>query len=102
MSEVPQFKVSGGRRVDRCAFEAEVQFRSGTRRANVHVRDISALGARVSGVFLVQEGDHIYLKLPMIEAIPARVAWTDSFEFGCEFDRAINESVLTAITTSQH
>lgn len=102
MSEVPQFKVSGGRRVDRYAFEAEAQFRSGTRRANVHVRDISTLGTRISGVFLVQEGDQIYLKLPMIEAIPARVAWADSFEFGCEFDRAINDSVLTAITAPQH
>lgn len=74
MSGVPQFQVSGGRRVDRYAFSAEVQFRSGTRRAAVQVRDISTLGARVSGVFRVREDDHIYIKLPMIEAIPARIA----------------------------
>jgi hypothetical protein len=102
MSEEPQFKNPDDRRVDRYTFAAEVQFRSGTRRASVQVRDISALGARVSGVFLVQTGDHIFLKLPMIEAIPARVAWADSFEFGCEFDRAINDSVLTAITAPKH
>jgi len=102
MSELPQLKVTDGRRADRYAFEAEVQFRSGTRRANVHVRDISTLGARVAGVFRVQEGDCIYLKLPMIEPIPAKIAWAESFEFGCEFDRPINDSVLTAITASQH
>jgi len=101
MSGVPQFQVSGGRRVDRYAFSAEVQFRSGTRRAAVQVRDISTLGARVSGVFRVREEDQIYIKLPMIEAIPARIAWANSFEFGCEFERPLSEPVLAAITAAQ-
>lgn len=98
MSIEPQFQNSGGRRADRYAFAAEVQFRAGVRRAAVQVSDISTLGARISGVFLVHEGDAIYLKLPMIEPIPARVAWANSFEFGCEFDRPLSEVVLTAIT----
>ena len=100
MSE-PQFKATGGRRADRYAFTAEVQFRAGTRRAAVQVRDISTHGARVSGVFLVHEDDHIYLKLPLIEPIPARIAWANSFEFGCEFDRPLSEAVLAAITTEK-
>lgn len=98
MSNLPQFQTSGGRRADRYRFAAEVQFRSGTRRANVQVSDISTLGARVSGVFLVHEHDQIFLKLPLIEPIAARVAWVSAFEFGCEFDRPLNESVLAAIT----
>ncbi|MFM5893736.1 MAG: PilZ domain-containing protein [Novosphingobium sp.] len=101
MSGVPQFQVSGGRRVDRYAFSAEVQFRSGTRRAAVQVRDISSLGARVSGVFRVRVDDHIFLKLPIIEAIPARIAWADSFEFGCEFERPLSDPVLATITAAQ-
>ncbi|MFM5916720.1 MAG: PilZ domain-containing protein [Novosphingobium sp.] len=101
MAGLPQFQVSGGRRVDRFAFSAEVQFRSGTRRAVVQVRDISTLGARVSGVFRVHVDEHIYLKLPMIEPIPARIAWINSFEFGCEFDRPLGEPVLAAITAQQ-
>jgi hypothetical protein len=100
MSFEPQFQNPGGRRADRLVYAAEVQFRSGSRRASVQVTDISTLGARISGVFLVHVDDHIYLKLPMIEAIPARVAWTDSFEFGCEFDRPLSEVILAAITSS--
>ena len=100
MSIEPHFQTSGGRRTDRYAFAAEVQFRSGTRRAAVQVLDISTLGARISGVFLVHENENIYLKLPMIEQIPARVAWTNSFEFGCEFERPISEVILAAITAS--
>ena len=97
MSIEPQFENSGERRVDRFVFAAEVQFRSGPKRAAVQVRDISTLGARISGVFLVHAGDLIYLKLPSIEAIPARVAWTESFEFGCEFERPLSDFVLAAI-----
>lgn len=98
MSIEPQFEDSDGRRTDRRAFAAEVQFRAGSRRAAVQVRDISTLGARISGVFLVHEGDSIFLKLPMIEPIPARVAWADSFEFGCEFERPLSTVILSAIT----
>ncbi len=101
MTAMPQFKQTGGRKVDRFAFAAEVQFRSGTRRAVVQVRDISTMGARISGVFRVREDEHIFLKLPMIEPIPARIAWTNSFEFGREFERPLNDSVLTAITAAQ-
>jgi PilZ domain len=101
MSGVPQFQVSGGRRVDRYAFSAEVQFRSGTRRAAVQVCDISTMGARVSGVFRVRVDDHIFLKLLMIEAIPARIAWANSFEFGCEFERPLSGPVLAAITSEK-
>ena len=98
MTDMPLFQTTGGRRADRHAYAAEVQFRAGSRRAAVQVRDISTLGARISGVFLVHEGDHIYLKLPVIEAIPARVAWADSFEFGCEFERPLSDVILAAIT----
>ena len=98
MSIKPQFQTTGGRRADRQAFAAQVQFRSGNRRAAVQVRDISVLGARISGVFLVHENDLIYLKLPMIEPFPARVVWADSFEFGCAFERPLSGVILAAIT----
>ncbi len=100
MSKEPQFQSTGGRRADRLSFAAEVQFRSGSRRANVQVRDISAFGARVSGVFLVRENDLFFLKLPIIAPIAARVAWVVEFEFGCEFERPISAAVLAAITAS--
>ena len=98
MSIDPQYQNTDGRRTDRFRFEAEVQFRSGSRRASVQVCDISTRGARISGVFLVRENDQFYLKLPLIEPIASRVAWVTAFEFGCEFERPLNESVLAAIT----
>lgn len=98
MSINRQFQNTGDRRTDRFRFEAEVQFRSGSRRASVQVSDISTLGARISGVFLVHEDDQFFLKLPLIEPLAARIVWAESFEFGCEFARPLNESVLAAIT----
>ncbi|MCC6925368.1 PilZ domain-containing protein [Novosphingobium sp.] len=100
MSQEAQFQQTSGRRADRRRYQASVQFRAGTRRANVQVQDISELGARISGVFLVHEGDHFYLKLASIEAIECKVAWVTDFEFGCEFIRPLNPVILDAITRS--
>lgn len=98
MIEQAHNSATGGRRVDRLPFEAKVQFRSGNRRADVKVLDISRLGARISGVFLVREDDRFFLKIGAIEPIEARVAWVTDFEFGCEFLRPLSEIILDAIT----
>lgn len=97
MSQEAQIRTSVGRRADRLRYDGTVQFRAGTKRANVQVRDISKLGARISGVFLVREDDRLFLKLGNLEAIEARVAWVSDFEFGCEFMRPLSEVVLEAI-----
>jgi hypothetical protein len=94
MASEPLFQNTGGRRSERLSYGAEVQFRSGTRRANVRLRDISSFGARVAGVFLVHEDDRFFIKLQGMESIEARVAWVEEFEFGCEFIRPLNDVVL--------
>lgn len=94
MASEPLFRNTGGRRSERLSYSAEVQFRSGSRRANVRLRDISIYGARISGVFLVHEDDRFFVKLQGMESIEARVAWVEEFEFGCEFIRPLNEQVL--------
>ncbi len=94
-------KTIGERRVNRQAFDAVVQFRSGSRRADVKVLDLSAFGARIAGVFLVREQDQFYLKLPMIESISAQVVWVSDFEFGCEFAHPLSEIMLDAIIRAQ-
>lgn len=98
MSQQPAFKNPGGRRTDRHRFAGTVQFRSGSRRAEVQVCDISTLGARISGVFRVREGDQFYLKMEGLELISARVAWVSQLEFGCEFARPLSAVVLDMIT----
>ncbi|HOB13493.1 MAG TPA: PilZ domain-containing protein [Novosphingobium sp.] len=97
MASEPQFQSTGGRRSDRHSFSAEVQFRAGNRRANVRVQDISKFGARIEGVFLVHEGDHFFVKLTGMESIEARVAWVEDFQFGCEFEKPLNDAVLDAL-----
>lgn len=88
-----------GRRSERWAWDAEVQFRSGTRRANVRLRDISPLGARIKGVFLVHEGDRFYIRFPQMESIEAKVAWVSEFEFGCEFSRPLSPVILESLVS---
>jgi PilZ domain len=101
MTGQPAFQNAGGRRSDRVAWRGEVQFRSGTRRANVSVCDISPLGAKIQGIFLVHEGDRFFVRLPGMESIEARVAWVSDFEFGCEFVRPLNRAVLDALLNAR-
>lgn len=101
MTEQPNSIPANGRRADRRPYFATVQFRSGHRRADVKVNDISQLGARISGVFLVREGDRFYLKLNGIEPLEAKVAWVTDFEFGCEFVRPLNPVIFEAITNGR-
>ena len=100
MSAAPAFANTGGRRAERKAWTAEVQFRSGTRRATVQLANISPQGARVKGVFRVHEGDVFFLKMPGMESIEARVVWTDEFVFGCEFQRPLSPVVLETLVNN--
>ncbi len=91
------FQQTGGRRTERAMFDATVMFRVGTRKASVKVHDISTLGARISGVYLVHFDDRFFLTLPGLQAIEARVAWVTDFEFGCEFATPLNPVILEAL-----
>lgn len=101
MIERPILEAAAGRRADRKLFAATVQFRAGNKRAEVRVSNISSLGARVAGVFLVREGDRFFLKIGQLAAVEARVAWVNDFEFGCEFVQPLSEVVLDAITSGR-
>lgn len=97
MASQPQSDGHEFRRAERKPFPATVHFRAGNRRAAVEVRDISRLGARIGGVFLVHDGDQLWLKIGTLESIEARVVWSEDFEFGCEFDRPLSDIVLDSI-----
>jgi hypothetical protein len=101
MIERPINEANAVRRTDRKPYAATVQFRAGNRRAEVRVSDISALGARISGVFLVREEDRFFLKVGQLGPIEARVVWVNEFEFGCEFLQPLSEVVLDALTNGR-
>lgn len=85
------------RKAERVPLSAEVQLRSGTRRAVVKVNNLSATGARIAVAQLLRTDDQIYLKLPGLEAIEARVVWVNSFEAGCEFVRPLHPATFEAV-----
>lgn len=96
-SSQPKFATTGGRRADRYRFDATVQFRSGQRRAAVKVRDISRFGARIAGVYRIHDDDRLFITLPGIAPVEARVAWVSEFEFGCEFLHPLNQAIIDSI-----
>lgn len=96
-AQQPQFNTTGGRKADRRAFDASVEFRAKNRRATVKVRDISTHGARIAAIHLLRLGDRFFFKLPLLEPIEAHVAWADEFELGCEFAHPLHPGVLETI-----
>lgn len=86
-----QPSVRGANRIN---FKAVVKFRSGTRRADVQVHDVSIQGVRISVVHSLKVGDRLYIKLPKIESTEAVVAWVKEFELGCKFVQPLHPAVL--------
>ena len=85
------------RRAERKPFAASVQCRRGMSRETVEVIDISACGARVRALVPLRAGHPVWLRLPRLEPIEARVVWTSGCESGCEFVRALHPAVFEAI-----
>ena len=99
-SQEPELPPAPQRKADRVPLSAEVQLRSGARRAVVKVNNLSITGARIAVAQLLRTGDQIYLKLPGLEAIEARVVWVDSFEAGCEFARPLHPATFETVVRS--
>lgn len=93
----PQSEEAVGRKSDRLDVNADVQFRCGPRRAMVKVSNISTTGARISGVFLVREGERFYIKFGALEPIEAVVAWAEDFAIGCKFVQPLHPAVLERV-----
>lgn len=68
----------------------------------MRVREISTLGARISGVYLARVDDRVFLTLPGLEGIEARVAWVGNFEFGCEFSGPLDPLALESLVQGSH
>lgn len=86
-----------GRRAARVAISADVQFRSGMRRFQAAVSDLSTHGARISVVHLMRVGDRFFLKFPTLEALEAEVVWVDHFEAGCRFSRPLHPAAFETV-----
>lgn len=71
--------------------------RSGCRMVAVELRDLSTQGFRAETFDRVQPGERVWLTLPGLEGLCARVAWTRDDQIGCEFVSPLHSAVLNIL-----
>lgn len=78
-------------------FSAGLRPRGGAAAVTVHVLDLSVDGFRVDSMLDLQAGMDVWLRLPGLEPIHAKVAWIDGYLAGCAFERPLHPAVLDMI-----
>lgn len=63
----------------------------------IDVVDLSTHGFRASTHLDLQKDSDVWLKLPGLEPLHARVAWMDGYLVGCEFVRPLHPAVLQMV-----
>jgi hypothetical protein len=96
--EIATMPAANGRKAERehCAIGAGIRQR-GASAVGAHIIDLSTHGFRASTHLDLQIGADVWLKLPGLEAMHAKVAWTDSHYVGCAFERPLHPAVLQMI-----
>mgnify|MGYP003632747739 CR=1 FL=1 len=86
------------RRAERRPVEIDAGLRQrGASGVAVEVRDLSTHGFRASTHLDLQPGADVWLKLPSLEAMHSRVAWTDGHLVGCAFVQPLHPAVLDMV-----
>jgi hypothetical protein len=63
----------------------------------VLVVDLSAGGCGIELSIHLEEGARVWLKLPGMESLPARVAWTEDGRAGLAFDHPLHPAVVAHV-----
>ena len=71
----------------------------GASAVTVQILDLSTHGFRIDTHLSLEIGTQIWLRLPGLEATPARVAWVEGHCAGCAFDRPLHPAVLSMIVS---
>lgn len=82
------------RKEPRLPMRVTVQFRKGLTKVKVDLLDISPNGAKISAINVLRPGEIIWLKIPDLAALEAKVVWTEEFVIGCEFVTPLHPSVF--------
>lgn len=61
---------------------------------SVQITDLSVDGFRAATHLELQVGTDVWLRLPSLEPIHARVMWSEGYHVGCAFERALHPAVL--------
>ena len=86
----------------RAAERQEVVLGAGLRQRGAHavtvqVLDLSVSGFRAATHLQLMAGADIWLKLPGLESLHARVVWMNGHLMGCEFVRPLHPAVLAMV-----
>ena len=87
-----------GRKAERVQLQADIDFRrTGEHRWRVNIYDISPQGCRVEVPVRVKPEDTIWISLPGLETIQARVCWVKGWVAGVEFERPLHQAVFEMV-----
>lgn len=86
------------RRAERIPLHCEVGFRRhGDARYRIELLDFSAMGCCITPPVKVEAGERVWLRIADIEAVHGRVAWTDEWRVGVEFDKPFHPAVFDSV-----
>jgi hypothetical protein len=103
MAQLSTEEANDGRRAER----TEVVLGAGLRQRGAHavtvqVLDLSTTGFRAATHLDLMPGSDVWLKLPGLETLHARVVWMRGHLLGCEFVRPLHPAVLQMVVRSGH
>lgn len=82
---------------DPIKLDARLQVSNGGR-FQVGVLDLSATGFRIETANSIPRGRLVYLTMPGVEPLQARIVWNNHDFYGCEFTRPLHGSVFRHLT----
>jgi hypothetical protein len=87
---------------DRVSERVQVELGAGLRQRGAHgvavqIVDLSTHGFRATTHLMLHEGADVWLRLPGLEAIQAKVVWVKGYIIGCAFERPLHPAVLEMI-----
>jgi hypothetical protein len=91
--------IRGAKRLD-VVFRAGLRER-GTTRFDIKVVDLSITGFRCETSCTLVPGSSIWLTIPGLAPLEARVAWRDKFRYGCAFAHPLHIAVFDHIVMHQ-
>jgi hypothetical protein len=89
------------RREDRARLKGQVVCRRGPNRQVVELVDLSRTGVRIATMARLQPNERVWLKLPMLEPLEARIVWANGGEAGCEFLVPLHPAIFQVVSRAQ-